>query len=77
MNPAKYLRDRGWGVGSVLRGEPIFHEGREIERARHVVITAVGEERVLARTKILGENAWSRETVYTFDCRGWSLSKDN
>lgn len=58
--PADCCRRMGWGVGTVLEGD----EGRGPER---IVITAIGEQDILARYVDTehGEGRW------TLECREW------
>lgn len=74
LSSAAFLKQQGWGVGTVLAGGPITHEGREIERPMQARITAVGESSVLARSRIVGEGpGWAVEMGLSFDARDWTL----
>lgn len=80
QTPASFLREQGWGVGTVLAGSPIMSGSTQIERARRFRITAIGEESVLARTMVVPDPTkdtapsavpWSSEHLVTFDIRDW------
>ena len=73
LTSAEFVRSNGWTVGTVLRGEPIFRNGREVERARLVRITAIGEDAVLGRMQFIGDPHWSSEASRLFDAREWSV----
>jgi len=60
MNSADLCRKNGWTVGTIL-------EGKENDRADKIVITAIGEESVLAKS--FGVHA--HEALWNLTFRGW------
>lgn len=77
---ADFLRSHGIEVGCVLHGDPIWDgRGNRIERARRCLITAIGEDCVLGRMLIVGDDddasdVWQREGSISFCSRTWSSS---
>lgn len=71
-NWAAHAREQGWDVGTVLYGDPIMSEGRQIERGRTIIITAIGQEQVLAISKLDGTDTWRHEGSWSFDSRTWT-----
>lgn len=65
--PADHAREMGWGVGTILEGGPIVHQGRQVESGRVIVITAIGEQTVLAKRV---DETWP-ETSWEFTSRDW------
>jgi hypothetical protein len=59
---ADWCRLNGWDVGTILEGD----EGRGPER---IVITAVGEESILAKT--LGDPGSPGDRSWVLWCRDW------
>lgn len=70
-SPADFLARIGCGVGSVLVGAPIVHDGREIEGGRRVQITAVGDSTVLGRRVRDDGTFASSEASLAFCARDW------
>lgn len=70
-NAAEYARMQDWDVGAVLYGHPIVRNDVEIERDRVAIITAIGQESVLAVTKVGDQGRWSAEHLLSFDSRRW------
>jgi hypothetical protein len=66
LSSAEVCRQNGIVVGDTLEGD----EGYGKER---IVITAIGEEYILARRTMNrhGEAVRDREAVWTLSCRGW------
>ena len=73
LTSAEFVRSNGWTVGTVLRGGPIFLDGRQVEQARLVRITAIGEDAVLGRMQFIGDPHWSTEASHGFNARDWSV----
>jgi hypothetical protein len=72
-SPAEVARERGWTVGTVLRGDPIRDTfGKVLEGPVRIRITAIGHREVLAVTELHG--VWVNEGTWTFDARRWSQS---
>lgn len=65
MTDAELCRRNGWGPGTVLEGT----EGRITSQ---ILITAVGEDRILAREiRRNGRRQWAPENGWTLACRDW------
>ena len=73
LTSAEFVRSNGWTVGTVLRGEPIFIDGRQVEQAKLVRITAIGERWVLCMVQFIGDPPFSSEAAINFDAREWSV----
>ena len=67
-DPAVICRERGWIAGTKLVGDEGF--GPEV-----ILITAVGEQSILARTLTRrGEGPdWAREALWCLSCRDWQV----
>jgi hypothetical protein len=77
QSAAAFVKEQGWVVGSILQGGPITSNGRPIESARRVRITAIGEENVLGRADLSSYGPGEgRESSLSFDCRDWILATD-
>lgn len=75
---AAFVKAQGWRVGDTLRGEPILsdEDGTTLELGRVALITAIGVESVLCKTRRDGETSWGRESLYSFASRGWVLDEN-
>jgi hypothetical protein len=65
LSDASKCRINGWGAGTVLEGDEGYGPTR-------IVLTAIGEEKILARR--ISENGIpcdDRETGWTLQCREW------
>lgn len=72
QTPAQFLRAQGWGVGDTLLGEQIIKNGRVFETPRLLIITAVGESMVLARSYWTDGRQQRGEHAVHFSARHWS-----
>lgn len=74
MSDAEKCRQRGWGVGDVLEGT---ESGLNWSMTNRIVITAIGEESILARCvahidkygTVTAKNC--RESNWTLSARDW------
>jgi hypothetical protein len=73
-NPAEQARGEGWKPGAVLYGGPITVNGQRLDGPRLALITAIGEERIIARTKAPSDDEWSSESFLHFTRRKWRLA---
>lgn len=66
MNDAELCRKNGWTPGTILEGD----EGYGPER---ILITAIGEEFILARrvADTRGDSVDDSEATWTLNCRRW------
>jgi hypothetical protein len=65
MTAAETCRQNGWEKGDVLEGD----EGYGPER---ILLTAIGESAILARTIFRrGEPVDERECLWSLECRDW------
>lgn len=70
MSSADTCRANGWGVGTCLAGE-------ELGVTTVIVVTAVGEEAILARAIFHADAPTdSRETSWTLRYRDWREVRD-
>lgn len=68
--PAEICRERGWTVGTRIVGD-------EGHGPTVLVITAIGEHRILARTiSQKGRPVTVTETTWALDCRDWTELTD-
>lgn len=66
LTSAAVARGKAWGVGTVLEGTETWADGTSV--TARIVITAIGEQMVLARRVNVtdrGESSW------VFDSRDW------
>lgn len=77
MSNASHVRAMGWAVGTILDGSPVIRDGKEVERAKQRVITAIGQTVVVVRDRYLIPGTdewgvWGSERFGTFDARTWT-----
>jgi len=77
LSSASFVQSNGWGVGTYLYGAPILSNGKEVEAARFLRITAIGERSVLARCRVVGADKWWDESSWDFNSREWELSSSD
>ena len=69
FSSAELCRERGWRVGTILKGTETCGEHSHTDR---IIITAIGEERILARHLPHGEDEESGdEHSWTLELRDW------
>lgn len=71
-NPAQVAVENGWGPGTTLAGATRTVNGVAIDKPLYALITAIGDERVVARTWRDGQSP-SSEHFITFEMRDWEI----
>jgi hypothetical protein len=73
--PADFCRRMGWGVGTRIQGVPDSHIDGIGRTGPTVHITAMGENRILARcTHRNGESVVEDEALWTLELRDWEVA---